>query len=260
MLAVLAGAGRLPAHLLAARPDAVICTLEGFAPDLPAGLHPLPFRLEGLGTLLDNLAARGVRDLCLAGAVSRVPIDPERIDAATRPLLPALTAALAEGGDDAALRALAGLLEARGFTLRAPHDIAPDLLPPAGVLAGALTPKIRAMATRGMDLLDALSPFDLGQGCVIAGTRVAAIEAAPGTDWMLASLKGGEAAGGVFCKAPKAGQDRRLDLPVIGPATIAAAARAGLGAVVIAAGGVMVLERAATGQAARDTGVTLWVR
>ena len=34
-------------------------------------------------------------------------------------------------------------------------------------------------------------------------------------------------AGGVFYKAPKPGQDRRIDLPTLGPATIEAAARAG---------------------------------
>jgi DUF1009 family protein len=48
---------------------------------------------------------------------------------------------------------------------------------------------------------------------------------------------------GVLVKAPKAGQDLRVDLPAIGPKTILNAARAGLTGVAIASGVTIVLNR-----------------
>ena len=61
-------------------------------------------------------------------------------------------------------------------------------------------------------------------------------------------------------KGPKPGQDRRIDLPAIGPATVAGAAAAGLAGIAVEAGGVMILDRAETIAAADAAGLFLWVR
>ena len=95
-------------------------------------------------------------------------------------------------------------------------------------------------------------PFDAGQGAVVAAGRVLAIEAAEGTDAMLARVAEMRANGrlrlaglaGVLVKAPKRGQDLRLDMPAVGPKTIEGAVKAQLRGVAIAAGRVLVLERA----------------
>jgi hypothetical protein len=47
---------------------------------------------------------------------------------------------------------------------------------------------------------------------------------------------------GVLVKAPKPGQDRRYDLPTIGPATIEGAASAGLAGVAVAANATIIAE------------------
>ena len=65
---------------------------------------------------------------------------------------------------------------------------------------------------------------------------------------------------GVFYKAPKAGQDRRIDLPALGPDSVEQAARAGLAGIAWQAGGVILLDRAATIAAADRAGVFLWAR
>jgi hypothetical protein len=44
----------------------------------------------------------------------------------------------------------------------------------------------------------------------------------------------------VLVKAPKPGQDLRLDLPAIGPRTVELAAAASLAGIAVAAGGVLV--------------------
>ena len=80
----------------------------------------------------------------------------------------------------------------------------------------------------------------------MASGHVLAVEAFGGTQWMLLSLSELRPAdwheGGVLYKAPKAGQERRVDLPAIGPETMAQAARAGLASVAILHGEVVALD------------------
>jgi hypothetical protein len=54
----------------------------------------------------------------------------------------------------------------------------------------------------------------------------------------------------VLVKAPKPQQDRRFDLPAIGPRTVEEAARAGLGGIAAVAGGSIVAEPALVAAAA----------
>lgn len=259
MLALIAGTGALPAEVARAQATPpLICALEGFEPD---GLVPdLRFRLETLGSLLAELAARGVAEVCLAGAIRRPRIDPGAVDAATRPLVPRLRQALG-AGDDAALRAVIAIFEEAGLAVRPAHELAPELLPAPGC------PTRRAPGEladeefrRGQVILRTLSAADVGQACVVHEGQALAIEGVFGTDWMLNSLLARpDAGGGVLVKAPKAGQDRRADLPSIGPGTVEAAARAALDGIVIEAGGVLVLERAEVIAACDRLGLFLWI-
>jgi DUF1009 family protein len=79
---------------------------------------------------------------------------------------------------------------------------------------------------------------------------VIAVEAAEGTDEMLARIGELRRLGrvtaprgvGVLVKAPKPGQDRRFDLPSIGPRTIELVASAGLAGLAVSAGSTMIAE------------------
>lgn len=269
---IVAGRGALPAALaraLAAQGrGAVLAEMVGFAVDNPDGLPVIPFRVEKLGALFKALRAAAVAEVAFAGAVARPRLDPAQFDFKTMTLAPRFLPAL-KGGDDATLRAVLDIFEAEGFAVRAAHDIAPELLPEPGVLTRAQPgSRDRKDAARAARIVAALSAVDVGQGAVVAGGLALGIEALPGTDRMLAQIAAlptdlrpdPAAARGVLFKGPKAGQDRRIDLPVIGPDTVAGAVVAGLSGIVIAAGGVMVLDRAAVVAAADAAGLFLWVR
>jgi hypothetical protein len=105
----------------------------------------------------------------------------------------------------------------------------------------------------------ALGAADAGQGCVVQQGMVLALEAAEGTDAMLARC--GPLArpgpGGVLVKLLKPGQERRTDLPTIGPQTIRNAVEAGLRGVAFEAGSTILAERAATVAAADAAGLFL---
>jgi DUF1009 family protein len=293
MLALIAGQGALPALVLKRHPDALVCELEGF----PSGLTGArSFRIERLGSFLQDLRAAGVTEVCLAGRVGRPRLDPAAIDPATLPLVPRMMEALAQG-DDAALRLVLAFFEEAGFGLRAAHDLVPEVLPPTGVLTRAAPgASVDRDLARAIKAHAALGAADVGQALVVAEGQVIAVEAQPGTDWMLASLLardpvfaptggvfddplgvaadifGGPAqaprprrdpalpAGGILYKAPKPGQDRRVDLPAIGPETLRRAADAGLEGIVIEAGGVMLLDPDKALAAADRAGLFLWVR
>ncbi|MCH9780148.1 MAG: LpxI family protein [Alphaproteobacteria bacterium] len=119
-------------------------------------------------------------------------------------------------------------------------------------------------ATRGIAVLDALSPVDVGQAVVVHEGIVLAIEAAEGTDAMIrraGALRQGLldlAHGGVLVKTPKKTQLSYADPPCIGPDTLRHAIAAGLSGLVVTEG-VMVLHRDEVYAVAAEHGFTFSV-
>lgn len=266
MIALIAGTGALPGlladALVAAGDPPVICEMAGFVPDVRADLPRIRFRIETLGTMLDRLHQQGVTRICMAGAVRRPRIDHDAIDALTAPLIPRLTAAMSKG-DDGTLRAIIAVLEERGFAIVGADQILPGLLPDAGILTLVhVNPALQSDAQMAQAQIAAMGRADTGQACVIRDGIVVAREDAAGTDAMLHGLaaKPDFARVGLLFKAPKPGQDRRVDLPVIGPATAMMAAKAGLAGIVIQAGGVMVIDLPQVVSILNGQGMFLWVR
>ena len=142
--------------------------------------------------------------------------------------------------------------------------MAPELLAGVGTL-GAKTPSAEAMADidAGFRVVEALGRLDVGQAAVVVKGHVLAVEAAEGTDAMLARCAelrqwGRRARAGVLVKAPKPGQEERVDVPTIGPGTVEKAAHAGLAGIAVAAGRVLIAERSATIAAADEHGLFLF--
>lgn len=261
-LALVAGAGGLPAALVAALPDRpLICALDGFA---PAGLMPdQSFRVERLALFLRWLEDQGVTEVCFAGSVQRPRLDPLLFDPATATMVPRLLAAMGQG-DDATLREVLAIFAEAGFALKGVADIAPHLVPGPGVYAGTPGPQDETDAARAEAIVAALGAADVGQGCVVAGGLCLAVETLPGTDAMLAFTARIPAAlrpvKGLFYKAPKPAQDRRIDLPALGVETVRNAAAARLGGLVWQAGGVICLDLPAMQAEAAARGLFLWAR
>ncbi len=263
-LAILAGEGELPRLLQDAREDAVYVTFEGVDARPPQGARHLAAGFERLGALFADLHREGVGEVVFAGAMRRPALDPARFDATMHALAPRLMRAMGQG-DDALLRTVAAVFEEQGFAVRGAHEIRPDLVLAPGTLIGP-APGTGDLedAARGEAVLAALAPLDVGQAVVVAGGQVMGIETLQGTDAML-RFTGETPASlwrkrGVLVKRPKAGQDLRFDMPVIGPATLRAAAAANLAGVVIAAGEVLVLDQPAVAVICRECGLFLLAR
>ncbi len=259
-VAVIAGAGALPGAVAAALGGAPVFAPEG----VEVAVQAERFRFERLVPFLRHLDDRGVRAVVLAGAMTRPRLDPALFDPATAQLVPRLLTAM-QAGDDATLREVIAVIEEAGLEVLGIEAVAPALIPGEGVLSLAQpsTADVRD-AARAAAIVDALGAVDVGQGCVVAAGLCLAAEALPGTDAMLdgvAALPPGlRPEGGLLYKAPKPGQDRRADLPALGPETVRKAAAAGLAGIVWQAGGVLLLDRAAMVAEADRLGLFLWGR
>jgi DUF1009 family protein len=265
-LAIICGGGTLPFAVA----DAVIkhgrrvvlFAIRGWADPKRIVDYPHYWAAVGQFGAFCRLARReGCRDVVFIGSMVRPAIWQIRPDFKTLRLLPRIFG-IFRGGDDHLLKGVAAIFEEHGFRLVGAQAVAPEILMPEGAL-GRERPndRDRADIAKGLALLSAASPFDVGQAVVVADARVLAIEAAEGTDRMLARVaelrqSGRIASGrGVLVKAAKRNQDRRLDLPSIGPQTVESAARAGLAGIAVVAGGTIVAEPTRIGATADRAGL-----
>jgi DUF1009 family protein len=269
-LAIIAGGGTLPSALAEAamaRGRAVhILAIRGEADEDVARFPHTWLKWGEVGKLFATLEDQRCRDLVIIGAVSRPDLANVRFDFGAIRNLPFLLS-LGMGGDDHVLSSVVRFLEAKGYRVHGAGDVAPELLAGQGKLgAKAPSPEDLADIETAFRVVAALGRLDVGQAVVVVKGRVLAVEAAEGTDAMLdrcAELRRGgsarrRAATGVLAKAPKPGQEERVDLPTIGPNTIEKAASAGLAGIAVAAGRVLIAERAATIAAADKHGLFIF--
>jgi DUF1009 family protein len=260
-LAIICGGGSLPFAVAGAARrqgrSVVLFALRGWAdPDRVASYPHHWVRIGSLGRFCRTARREGCRDLVFIGSIVRPSLWQIWPDPMMMRVMPRAIAAF-RGGDDHLMSSIAKFFEELGFRPIGAHEIAPEILVPEGA-AGRFKPSDRNLAdvTLGLDLLHAIGRFDVGQATVVADGHVLAVEAAEGTDEMLVQVaelrrKGRiRSSGGVLVKAPKPGQDRRVDLPSIGPKTIAGAARAGLAGIAVMAGEAIIAEPAEVTQAA----------
>lgn len=267
-LCVIAGSGVLPLHVARAAATAgrpvFVAALSGSAdPALFEGLEVEQFGLGQLGGLKQALARRGVVDVVMIGGIVRPGLSDIRPDLGLVRHLPALAGAFRKG-DDGLLSAIVAIFEEQGLRVVSALDVAPELAarepgPLGRVVAEG---QARAAIDGGLDLIGALSRFDVGQCVVVEEGRPVAIEGAEGTDAMLARVaemrrtkRLTREGRGVLIKAPKLGQEMRVDVPTIGPATVRHVADAGLAGIAIRVGQVLVAERAETVRLADQAGV-----
>jgi hypothetical protein len=270
-LGIICGGGSLPLAVADAASRhgrrVVLFPIRGFAgPEVER--YPSHWIVLGaLGRFFRLLRQEGCRDLVFIGSLTRPTFGRFRLgfrlDLATIRRLPRIARAF-RGGDDRLLAGIVRLIEDEGFRVVGAHEVAPEILLREGPL-GTRAPGAGDSVdiARGLELLATTGPFDIGQAAVVAGRHVLAIEAIEGTDRMLdrvAALRQEgrirvPAGSGVLVKAPKPQQDRRFDLPTIGPDTVESVARAGLAGLAAMAGAALIAEPQRVAQLAEERGV-----
>jgi hypothetical protein len=255
-LGIIAGGGELPLRLAAACAQAgrpfFVLALEGFANNR---VRAFPHDWAGIGAIargMTLLKTAQCEEVVFAGIVKRPDFSQVKLDWRGALLLPKVIRAAGEG-DNALLSVLLGEFEHEGFKIRGADEVFAGLLARHRVMTRAVpSARDERDIARGIEAVMALGRLDIGQGAVVCEGLVLAVEAAEGTDVMLercaqlpAEIRGTSGARrGVLVKLPKPAQERRVDLPTIGPATVERAAAAGLAGIAVEAGATLIIDEA----------------
>ncbi len=256
VVGILAGGGSLPreiAEYVLARGDGVhVVAIKGEAEE---SLSQFPRTVTGwgqIGLMLKALKRAGCQELVIVGGVRRPDLAALRPDIGFFLNLPAILQVVASGGDDSLLSRVVKFFERKGLKVVAPGDVMPELVIGPGALGhlGSRNGDTSDIAL-GFEIIRALGPFDVGQAVIVSAGQAEAIEGAEGTDAMLERAakkpraKGGNGPErqGVLVKRPKPGQELRIDLPAIGPATLTGIEQSGLAGIAVLAGGAIAAER-----------------
>jgi UDP-2,3-diacylglucosamine hydrolase len=258
---IIAGRGVLPVLILDAiraegRP-AFVLGLEGQTdPNFTDNVEHAWVKIGAIGSAIDALKAANVEDVVFAGGVTRPSLMGLGLDGRATKLL--AKAGMAALGDDRLLSILVRELEGEGLRVIGADDLLEGLLAQEGVF-GKHRPDAEGDKdiARGLDVARAIGGLDIGQAVVVQQGFILGVEAAEGTDALIARTASlhREGPGGVLVKVKKPGQERRVDLPTIGLGTIKAAIEAGLSGIAVEAGSTFILDRDETRSAADDAGL-----
>jgi len=197
-------------------------------------------KLGQFAKVLDYLKSQGASQVVMLGSIAKVRFFR---DAWLDTLGVKVLARLAVKSDDTVLRAIAGGLEERGLPVIDPTAFLQDRLAREGVLGRHEPTEAEwADARFGLELARAIGRLDLGQTVVVKEGMGLAVEALEGTDACI--RRGGELAkeGAVVVKAVKPGQDRRFDLPAVGPDTLEAMRETRCRVLAVEAGATLVMD------------------
>jgi DUF1009 family protein len=267
-LGLIAGGGALPRAVAqaarAAGRDVFVVGIIGSLGEDWVRDYPHEFLSPGEpGRIIKALKAHGVQDVLMAGRVDRPKFNELKLDAKGMLLLPKAIAA-ARKGDDALLRFIVGICEDEGLTAVSVAQAVPALVCGEGQLGkiGATQDHHADIAT-AFKIVHALGALDVGQAAAVCEGLALAVEAAEGTDAMIArigslreSLRGTAAnRRGVLVKALKPTQDAKTDMPVVGVETVRNAHAVHLAGIALEAGASLIVDKQAVAAEADRLGL-----
>ncbi len=212
-------------------------------------------KLGQLGRVADALREGGAGACVMLGSIAKRRFFLDALpDAAGLRVL----AQVAVRSDDNLLRAVARFLEERGVPMVDPTPFLQDRLAPEGIL-GAERPREEELADAryGLELARGIGRLDLGQTVVVKRGVALAVECLEGTDACV--RRGAELGrdGVVVVKAVKPNQDRRFDLPAVGPETVEVLREVKGRALAVEAGATLVMDLGLVVERADAAGVVL---
>jgi len=211
-----------------------------------------------LGGIIDFLKKEGVRRAVFIGGVSKQHFfsPGSQVQPDERALQ--VLARLKDRKDDAILRAIAGEMEKEGIRVISPAIFLKKEMADKGCWTRRKpTEREEKGVLFGWNMAKKMGRLDIGQCLVVKDQMVLAVEAIEGTDETI--RRGGRLGKGevMVVKVCKPRQDRRLDLPVIGPTTVQTLEEGGATALVVEAGKTIVVDKEEVIRLANEKGICL---
>ncbi len=260
-IGIIATSGRVPLDLARALRgqgrDVVVVMLEGVTTADFDGFTTFQHHIGAIGHIINDLKDSKCQQVIFAGYLNRPPLKSIKPDWRGMKIFTKVMTS----GDNEALKEVKAEFAKSDLEVMSVNQFMPELYAEAGIIAGhAISEEAMAAVSLGCELLQATSPFDTGQGAVVQGKRVLALEGAEGTNGLLnrsAALIDQDAGEAVFVKMMKVGQDPNLDPPGIGEETITHAAEANIGVIAVEVGSVIIIDKPSVVAAAARHQITI---
>mgnify|MGYP003950220545 CR=1 FL=1 len=263
-LGIIAGGGNLPRDIVdyctkIGRPVFVL-GLKTFAN--PNSFEDVDFAEAGLAQAskaLELLRNAGVTEIVLAGKVERPSLKSLKPDLKAAGIL----AKLGKGflGDNSLMGAVKTAFEEEGFKVVGVDEVFDEVLAAIGTW-GQVKPSLENLndIKSGLQLAKGIGALDIGQSVVVQDGLCIAVEAIEGTDAMIERSRAlvEDEARPILIKVKKPQQDRRLDLPTVGPETVRAVAEAGFAGIAVEAGHTLVVSKNEMIELADEAGLFLF--
>ena len=202
-----------------------------------------------IGRIIKTLKSQKIKNICMVGYIPRPNnlrdyLDFQYLNPQTLSLL-FKSIGILRGGDASLFKKINSLLENKGYKVIGASEIAPNLTLKEGLYSSKRVSKVEFEdIKKAQQCAEMTGYLDIGQAVVVKNGRVLAIEAVEGTDAMLERVAclGGISVkrGGVILKSAQINQDKRVDMPTIGPDTIKNIVKANLSGIAITADDVIV--------------------
>ena len=248
-LGIIAGGGSIPKKLIEFckknKRDYFVLAIEGNADKnlIDDSVPHQWIRIGQAGTGFKRFHDEKVQDVVMIGTIRRPGFFDLMPDLRTTAFFAKI--GMKSLGDDGILRALVKEIESEGMAVKGVHEVLPEILVKKGVL-GRHKPDKQAEADihRGIEVALELGKLDVGQAVIVQQGLVLGVEGIEGTDELIRRCgdyrRKGE--GGVLVKLRKPQQDMRIDLPTIGPRSVARAKESGLRGIALHAGNGLIVD------------------
>jgi len=180
------------------------------------------FKIGMVGATIKYFKEHNVQNIVFVGGINRPNFKNLSVDKTGSLLLFKIIGQKIRG-DDNLLRIVADFFEGYGFKIISSSEIYQNQQCDSNIVTNNNPiSSDKKDIELGMKLLKHLSKFDIGQSVIVEDGYILGIEAAEGTDNLIARCADlrKKPHGGILIKIPKLGQDDRLDLPTIGIDTI----------------------------------------
>tara|TARA_B100001057_G_scaffold99561_2_gene96513 strand:+ start:781 stop:1623 length:843 start_codon:yes stop_codon:yes gene_type:complete len=249
-LAIIAGFGSLPLQVIndaiSKDWDVTIFSIDGSFKSNSKNHNIIELSYLNIKKIFNILEKNNIKNLTMIGYIPR----PNNMSAylnLSNILFYLKFRNIMNSGDSSLFNNLIKFIEGKGYNIIGAHQISDNLTLTKGLYS---TTRIGGKENDNIkianNIANKIGDLDIGQSVVVARERVLAVEAAEGTNSMLKRIIDLRIAspdkGGVFFKTSQNIQDKRVDMPTIGPKTIDLVIKANLSGIAITQGDVIVLE------------------
>ena len=249
-IAIIAGSGDFPIQIAKENPDAFVLCIDEHSNPIKFKNNSEIVSLKDPLSWVSVLKKNNITHLVMAGKINRISNKKINANGSTHNLINKTSSF----GDNSALTFVQSFFNENGFEILPVTSMLKDCFFSKGFykeenLSAKLKNFVTENAKFGIELLNAMAEFDVGQSVVVSNRLVYAIEALEGTDNMIVRASdlyknffNVNEFGPVLVKIPKLYQNFNMDLPVIGLTTIKKCKELGFSSIVLSSTGTLIVD------------------